>query len=826
MDPSAGMTPATRAEAEPARPGFVLVAVLRADGTIAEVNRCAFEFFPDQRGSVLGKPLWNGPWWRGTEERDAVRAALARAAADEFVRIRSSVRTEAGPGWLEVELSLRPVSDTAGLVTWILAEAIGGRQCLRETEGHLHQIAEKVEDVFWIMDPHHGQLRYVNPAFEQVFGRSTADFYAEPGLLADATHPDDRHRVSAVRAGSNSGSYQIEYRVRRPSGKVRWVREKGFPLLDPTDTVQRLIGIVSDITESRDAREELRRLNENLEQRIAERTERLRLMIESSAEGVITIDSHGVILEWNAAAERIFGWSRSEAVGGRLSELIIPQRYRTAHEAGLRRFLACGQSRVLNGTIELSAIRRSGEEFPMELSVWPVHCAEGYLFSAFLRDVTERHRAAEAEKQRSEQALLFRTVLYDLARADKVDFQASLRHILSTAAHTLGLARVMFGRFETVGKDAVLRAEMIYRATHGDIAPASELAAFRMAEYPQYFTALVSNRPVIANDARRDPATAEFRENYLIPEGITSMLDVPVWMDGQVVAVVCHEHIGPPRNWSLEEVGFALSIGNLVALALEAENRTRTEAELREAEADVRKALTREQELNELKSRFIAMASHEFRTPLTAILSSAELLERYATRLPPEEQSSLIVMIKDAVKTMTQMLEEVLFIGKADTGHLPFNPQITDIDTFCEALLKELRAGVGREHRIEFLPEGPANPTNIDPNLLRQILANLLGNAIKFSPKGSQVTLTRTREPDALVFGITDQGVGIPTEDQPNLFSTFHRARNVNHIQGTGLGLAIVKQCLDLHGGEISYDSNIGQGTRFTVKIPLTGDPA
>lgn len=572
-----------------------------------------------------------------------------------------------------------------------------------------------------------------------------------------------------------------------------------------------------------DARDELRRLNEHLEARIAERTERMRVMIESSAEGVVTIDQRGVIEEWNGAAERLFGWPRAEAIGQRLSDLIIPHRYRDAHEAGMRRFLATEQATVLHRTIELSALNRAGDEFPVELSVWPVRCAEGYVFSAFLRDITERKHAAAAAAEQAERSVRFRGVLFELARMDKSDYLGSLRHILQTAAHTLDVARMVFGRFAETEDGVMLCPEIIYRAASGDFAADAELDGFSMDGYPQYYAALVSNRPVIANDAQADPATCEFREHYLAPLGITSMLDVPVWLDGRVVAVICHEHIGPKRLWSAEEVGFGLSIGNLAALTLEAASRAQAEADLRQAEAEVRKALAREQELNELKSRFVSMASHEFRTPLTAILSSTELLETYRERLGPDQQAELLGMIKTAVKNMTQMLEEVLFIGKSDTGHLRFDPQPLGVDEFCEEVLKEVRAGVGKEHRIEFTPSGHAAPALLDSHLLRQVLVNLLSNAVKFSPKHSSVRLDCARDADGLRFEVADQGVGIPKEDRGNLFNTFHRARNVNNIQGTGLGLAIVKKCVELHGGTISYTSELGKGTRFQVRIPLLG---
>ena len=637
--------------------------------------------------------------------------------------------------------------------------------------------------------------------------------------------PTRQNQIRAAVARSAAGeTVHLLIEMRGPGDRWQPVDMSLRPVRDGKGQVAWILAEATGGTDCRAASSELQRRNQQLEARIAERTERMRLMIESSAEAVVTVNHRGMIEEWNGAAERIFGWSAAEAVGQRLSEVIIPHRYREAHEAGMQRFMSTGVFKVLNQTIELSALKRSGEEFPVELSVWPVRVGDSHVFSAFLRDISERKRALQVAAEQAEQALRFRTVLYELARLDKTDTAASLLRILKTATRTLGLARMVFGRFEEDEGKVILRPELIYRSATDDTAPAAELGAFGMDGYPQYYAAIISNRPVVAHDAWTDPSTVEFREHYLEPLGITSMLDVPVWLDGRVVAVVCHEHVGPCRDWSAEEVGFALSIGNLVALTLEAANRAQAEADLRQAEAEVRKALAREQELNELKSRFVSMTSHEFRTPLTAILSSTELLETYGERLGPEKRAELHGMIKTAVRNMTHLLEEVLFIGKSDTGHLQFNPAPTDVDAFCEQLVMEIRTGVGKEHNVEFTAMGNPAPVLVDTHLLRQVMLNLLSNGIKFSPKGSTVSLVCSRDSGELRFEVTDHGVGIPPEDRANLFNTFHRARNVNNIQGTGLGLAIVKKCVDLHGGEITYESELEQGTRFLVRLPARGE--
>jgi PAS domain S-box-containing protein len=239
-------------------------------------------------------------------------------------------------------------------------------------------------------------------------------------------------------------------------------------------------------------------------------------------------------------------------------------------------------------------------------------------------------------------------------------------------------------------------------------------------------------------------------------------------------------------------------------------------------EAELRQALAKEKELNELKSRFISMTSHEFRTPLSTILSSAELLEHYRHKWSDDKQLTHLHRIQTAVKHMTQMLNDVLIIGKAEAGKLNFNPAPLDLITYCQNIVEQVQLNARNQHTISFGSEFSSLPACMDEKLLGHILNNLLSNAIKYSPTGSTVTLTLTCEDNQSVFlAIQDMGIGIPSEDLPLLFESFHRATNVGNIQGTGLGLAIVKKCIDAHQGEITVISEIGVGTTFTVKLPL-----
>ena len=240
-----------------------------------------------------------------------------------------------------------------------------------------------------------------------------------------------------------------------------------------------------------------------------------------------------------------------------------------------------------------------------------------------------------------------------------------------------------------------------------------------------------------------------------------------------------------------------------------------------QAEERMRQALAKEKEISELKSRFIAIASHEFRTPLATIGSSAALLQRYCRDFMDEKKNKHFQQIKSSINHMTQLLDDVLVIGKADAGKLQFKPVPLDLVEFCSNLVEELQLNAGNQHRIVFSSQGEFANACMAKNLLRQILTNLLSNAIKYSPDGGTVFFELSGHDKIVTFRIQDKGIGIFLEDQKQLFEPFYRAANVENIKGTGLGLSIVKKCVDLHRGEIVVDSQVGIGTTFTVTLPL-----
>ena len=241
----------------------------------------------------------------------------------------------------------------------------------------------------------------------------------------------------------------------------------------------------------------------------------------------------------------------------------------------------------------------------------------------------------------------------------------------------------------------------------------------------------------------------------------------------------------------------------------------------KQTEDEIRRALREEKELGELKSRFVSMTSHEFRTPLTTIRTAIEILERYGDVASDVKKSEYFQRIRTAIQTINQLVEDVLIIGKAEAGKLEFNPEWLDLESLCREVIEEIRLGISTNQTITFTQSGYAQQAYVDPKLLRSILINLLSNAVKYSTQKSTIRLKLFYTMQSVCFEIHDQGIGIPIDDQSQLFELFHRASNVDKIRGTGLGLAIVKQCVERHQGRITFTSQENIGTTFCVELPL-----
>ena len=556
----------------------------------------------------------------------------------------------------------------------------------------------------------------------------------------------------------------------------------------------------------------------------------------------------------------------------------------------------------------------------------------------------DRKRAEQDLLRRAEQTRRHRNALLELALIDKSNFATALETICARSAAASDLARVSYWTLQEDG--TVLVCEALFLLARGAVDVSAKGTRISKTDCPAYFSALDTKEPLVANAVATNPHTRELLEGYLRPLGITSMLDVPVWLHGRLVGVLCHEHIGPPRDWTAEEIDFSSSVANMVSLSIEAAQRARSEQALREseqkfralfeassqgvmlhdeekllevnpatlrimgyrdsseivgrhpaemspptqpdgessaatarrhiaecmekgtarfdwvslnargegipleviltriemsgrriiqavihdisarkkAEAELLRALAREKELSALKSNFVSMVSHEFRTPLGIIMSSSEILQDYLEQLDPTEREHHLRSIARNTRRMSELMEEVLVLGRLDAGRMDFKPAELDLHALSSRLVDEVHSATERVCPIRLDAGGVPASANADERLLRHIFLNLLTNAVKYSEAGQPVEFVLQRDGHEAVCVVRDRGIGISEPDQSWLFNAFHRGQNVEQRPGTGLGLVIVKRCVELHGGKISVTSRIGEGTTMTVRLPMFGE--
>ncbi len=237
-------------------------------------------------------------------------------------------------------------------------------------------------------------------------------------------------------------------------------------------------------------------------------------------------------------------------------------------------------------------------------------------------------------------------------------------------------------------------------------------------------------------------------------------------------------------------------------------------------EKEMKLALEKEKELRELKSKFVSMTSHEFRTPLTTIKSNIELLDFFLKKngLGEDPKASRnIERIESQIDRLNALMNDILMIGKLEGGKIPFNPEFVLLSDLCRGIINQFSIDIGKENLIHLEIVGDERKIEIDPNIYEHIISNLLSNSLKYSAKGKKVDLVLEFRKDGFKLKVKDQGIGISEEDQKKLFDSFFRANNVGAIQGTGLGLTIVKQFVEMHKGEIEVESKINEGTSFII---------
>jgi PAS domain S-box-containing protein len=404
--------------------------------------------------------------------------------------------------------------------------------------------------------------------------------------------------------------------------------------------------------------------------------EAFREIFQSMTEGIVVINQDGNILVVNKVVEEMFGYEKGE-LNGKTLEILLPERYRGGHLRHRMDFNQNPSPRRMGLGRDLPALKKNGQEFPVEISLSYSEASGKFIAIAFISDISWRKKSEEALKHSEEQLIIYASELEKKVLARTEDLNLSIKKL----------------------------------------------------------------------------------------------------------------------EWEVTE--------------------------RKKAEEEARRLLERERELNELKSKFVSIASHEFRTPLSAVLSSIALIEQYKAKGDFEKIDKHTLRVRSSVNHLTSILNDFLSVGKLDEGKINVAPEPVNLRVLLSGINEEVKALLKDGQRIQMEYDLDHDDFTMDGRIMRNILFNLLSNASKYSDANKNIFLHCRATGNTIEISIRDEGIGIPAEDQKYLFERFFRASNVSNIQGTGLGLNIVKRYTELLNGSIAFSSEYGKGSKFTITIPI-----
>ena len=590
-------------------------------------------------------------------------------------------------------------------------------------------------------------------------GHHISEFHADPPVIDDIL----------TRLGCGDTLHSHEARLRCKDGSIKHVLISSNVLREEGRFVHTRC-FTRDITPQKEAQKALEQ---------AER--RKSAILDASLDAIITMDHEGRLLDFNPAAERIFGYSRDQALGKPLADLMIPARLREQHWSGLRRYLAKGESTVLGRRIEVEALHSLGHEFPAELSISRVNGIDPPLFTATLRDITDRKRSEEELRRHSQ----------------------LLRGTFEQAA--VGIAIASLDGF-LVRTNAKFQEIMGYSAT--------ELASIRFTE--------------VTHPADRAATT----------------INVQRLLAGEIPHYAMEKRYarkGGDFIWSLTTVTLMRGEGGqpvrFIGVVEDITERKETQLALQRSEKRLRESLedrrilleseraarSAAERLSEMKDEFLATLSHELRTPLSAILGWAHILRRGAGK--PDDLAKGLDVIERNSRIQTQLIDELLDTSRITSGKVRLDVQPVDPAVFVLAAVETVRpAADAKGIRIAQVFDTPAVAVLGDPDRLQQVVWNLLSNAIKFTSPGGTVEVAVGRVGSEVDVSVSDTGAGITPEFLPHVFERFRQAdaSSTRRHGGLGLGLAIVRSLVEQHGGSVHAASGgEGRGATFTVRLPL-----
>lgn len=510
--------------------------------------------------------------------------------------------------------------------------------------------------------------------------------------------------------------------------------------------------------------------------------QQIKAIFENSNEGILFSDANGKILLANPSMEKLLNYNSGELSEKNIRDL-MPERYANSHPQFVSSFIETPENKMINRI--LWAKKKSGEEIPIEINLSHFFRDNTLNIIVFMQDATLKHRQLELNR-----------ISLEKARS----YNKELAHKVKLRSDELIKSNI------ELKKSQQLYESMAHNFPDGVIGVLDKNLRYVLADGTGINELGMNSKSAVG---------ARVLDNVNEPATILAEQKLSQVFDGKNV------------SFDLELQG---AYYNIASVPLYSEDNSIPEilvvikniSERKELEHNLRHTLKKEKDLHVMKSRFVSMASHEFRTPLTTILSSVFLLENYKGEKLQRETGKLLDRIKRAVQSMTEMLNEFLSSGQLEEGKMSVNPIALDLSQFIREIEQEISLLKKDNQVFEFHYDGMMHPVYTDPMILKNILLNLTSNAIKYSKPDGLIKVHTKSNGREFSISVIDQGVGIPEEEQGYIFQRFFRAHNVSGTQGTGLGLNLVKKYMKLLHGHLEFTSMQDKGSTFVVTFPAS----
>jgi PAS domain S-box-containing protein len=614
-----------------------------------------------------------------------------------------------------------------------------------------------------------GDITYVNDKFCDISGYSREELIGKNHRIVKSDEQSDEFWVDMWKTIANGATWHGEIKNWNKSGGIYWVKTTIVPTLNADGKPIQYIGMRTEITEDKKRQAALAEANIKSEAISKE----LLQFIDTANAPIFGIDDKGLVNEWNQTAEKITGFKKAEVLGQDLVKDYITEDYQTAVKEVLDNALVGKET----ANYEFPLFAKNGSRVMVLLNSSTRRNAEGKIIGVLGvgQDISEMDQLRTESEAISKELLQF----IDTANAPifGIDDKGLVNEWNQTAEKITG-----FKKAEVLGQDLV--------------------KDYITEDYQTAVKEVLDNALVGKETANYEfPLFAKNGSRVMVLLNSSTRRNA----EGKIIGV-----LGVGQD--ISEMDQLRTELNVYKESLEDQVKSRT--------IKLEESLDREKELGLLKSRFVTMASHEFRTPLTTINATSDIILKYADKMSQDDINLRLQTIKNEVVDMTSMLEDVLILGKSDAQKLEYNPEFLDVVSLVKDIIAGYQLSDADNRDIIYHQSSPVIMLTLDKKWVKNIVINLISNAVKYSDKDTAVEVSINEDKAGVSLSFKDYGIGIAQEDIKNLFEPFYRASNVGDIPGTGLGLIVLQKAIELHNGKIKIESELGKGSNFIVTLP------